>query len=177
VILDGENAWEHYPYNGYYFIDRLYDELCARDWIRTTTFNELAGAMPTGAARLATLQAGSWVHGTLSTWIGDADKNRAWDLLCEAKLCADRALQGERLTPEERATILQRLAVCESSDWFWWLGDYNSPQSVACFDSLFRENLRALYRLLNLPPPSSLDHPISKGGGKPESGGTMRRAN
>ena len=37
--------------------------------------------------------------------------------------------------------MLQRLAVCESSDWFWWLGDYNSPQSVACFDKLFRDNI------------------------------------
>ena len=81
------------------------------------------------------------------------------------------------LTPDERATVERRLAVCESSDWFWWLGDYNSPQSVACFDSLFRENLKSLYRLLHLPVPVSLDHPISQGGGSPESGGTMRRAN
>ena len=27
VILDGENAWEHYPYNGYYFLDELYERL------------------------------------------------------------------------------------------------------------------------------------------------------
>jgi alpha-amylase/alpha-mannosidase (GH57 family) len=112
----------------------------------------------------------------LSTWVGNPDKNRAWDLLCEVKQCADRALHGGRLTPEESAEVLRRLAVCEASDWFWWLGDYNSPQSVACFDSLFRENLKSLYRLLRLPVPVSLDHPISQGGGAPESGGTMRRA-
>ena len=35
--------------------------------------------------------AGSWVHGTLATWMGDPAKNRAWDLLCEAKLAFDRA--------------------------------------------------------------------------------------
>jgi alpha-amylase/alpha-mannosidase (GH57 family) len=80
------------------------------------------------------------------------------------------------LDEHERAAVLRRLAVCESSDWFWWLGDYNSPQSVACFDSLFRENLKSLYRLLRLPIPGGLDHPISLGGGTPESGGTMRRA-
>ena len=126
--------------------------------------------------RLPRLVAGSWVFGTLSTWLGNADKNHAWDLLCEVKQCADRALLGDRLDEHERAAVLQRLAVCESSDWFWWLGDYNSPQSVACFDSLFRENLKSLYRLLRLPIPGSLDHPISLGGGTPESGGTMRRA-
>ena len=128
-------------------------------------------------APVCPLIAGSWVFGTLSTWIGNPDKNRAWDLLCDAKQCADRALHGDRLTPDERATVERRLAVCEGSDWFWWLGDYNSPQSVACFDSLFRENLKSLYRLLHLPVPVSLDHPISQGGGSPESGGTMRRAN
>ena len=82
-----------------------------------------------------------------------------------------------RLTEREQEAASVKLASCESSDWFWWLGDYNSPQSVACFDSLFRENIKALYRLLKLPVPGILDHPISVGGGSPESSGTMRRAN
>ena len=34
--------------------------------------------------------AGSWVYGSLATWMGDAAKNRAWDLLCEAKAAFDR---------------------------------------------------------------------------------------
>ena len=176
VILDGENAWEHYPYNGYYFIDRLYDELCARDWIRTTTFAELARAMPTGAARLATLQAGSWVHGTLSTWIGDADKNRAWDLLCAAKSCFDLAIASGRLDDSARAAASAQLARCESSDWFWWFGAYNPAATVTAFDRLFRAHLARLYRLLGLPPPATLDAPISVGSGDAEPGGTMRRA-
>jgi hypothetical protein len=48
---------------------------------------------------------------------------------------------------------------------------------VASFDTLFRDNLKSLYRMLRLPAPASLEHPISHGGGTPESGGTMRRAN
>ena len=24
IALDGENAWEHYPFNGYYFLRALY---------------------------------------------------------------------------------------------------------------------------------------------------------
>ena len=177
VFLDGENAWEYYPYNAWYFFSDLYGTLEKNPAIRTVTLSEAAIAHREKRARLPRLTAGSWVYGTLSTWIGNPEKNRAWDLLCEVKQCADRALHSGRLSPEESAEVLRRLAVCESSDWFWWLGDYNSPQSVACFDSLFRENLKSLYRLLHLPFPVSLDHPISQGGGTPESGGTMRRAN
>lgn len=176
IILDGENAWEYYPENGYYFLDALYRELSRHPGFTLGTFSSFLDAREPRRAHLAALKAGSWVYGTLSTWLGNADKNRAWDLLCEVKQCADRALLGDRLDERERAAVLNRLAVCESSDWFWWLGDYNSPQSVACFDSLFRENLKSLYRLLRLPVPGSLDHPISIGGGTPEGGGTMRRA-
>ena len=177
VFLDGENAWEYYPYNAWYFFSDLYGTLEKNPAIRTVTLSEAAIAHREKRNRLPRLTAGSWVYGTLSTWIGNPEKNRAWDLLCEVKQCADRALHSGRLSPEESAEVLRRLAVCESSDWFWWLGDYNSPQSVACFDSLFRENVKSLYRLLHLPFPVSLDHPISQGGGTPESGGTMRRAN
>ncbi len=177
VFLDGENAWEYYPYNAWYFFSDLYGTLEKNPAIRTVTLSEAAATHQARRQRLPRLTAGSWVYGTLSTWIGNPEKNRAWDLLCEVKQCADRALHSGRLNPEETAEVERRLAVCEASDWFWWLGDYNSPQSVACFDALFRENLKSLYRLLHLPVPVSLDHPISQGGGTPESGGTMRRAN
>ena len=176
VFLDGENAWEYYPYNAWHFFSDLYGALESHKHVSTVTLAAAAIAHHGRRKRLPRLVAGSWVYGTLSTWLGNADKNRAWDLLCEVKQCADRALLGDRLDERERAAVLNRLAVCESSDWFWWLGDYNSPQSVACFDSLFRENLKSLYRLLRLPVPGSLDHPISIGGGTPEGGGTMRRA-
>ena len=68
--------------------------------------------------------AGSWVHGTLATWMGDAAKNRAWDLLCEAKQAFDPRGSGHDRRCEARAAGRQ-LALCESSDWFWWFGDYN----------------------------------------------------
>lgn len=176
VFLDGENAWEYYPYNAWYFFSDLYDVLEKNTSIRTVTLSEAAVSQRDRAQRLPKLTAGSWVYGTLSTWIGNPDKNRAWEMLCDVKQCADRALDCGRFNAAETQEVKRRLAICESSDWFWWLGDYNSPESVACFDSLFRENLKALYRLLNLPISTGLDHPISKGSGEPESGGTMRRA-
>ncbi|MCL2346415.1 MAG: glycoside hydrolase family 57 protein [Desulfobulbus sp.] len=176
VFLDGENAWEYYPYNAWYFFSDLYDALEQRPDIRTVTLAEAAAARRERSPRLPRLVAGSWVYGTLSTWIGHPDKNRAWDLLCELKLCADRALGSGRLDAAICAQVRRRLAVCESSDWFWWLGDNNPAESVATFDRLFRHNLRSLYHLLELPPPVALDHPLSSGGSAAESGGTMRRA-
>ena len=175
IILDGENAWEHYPYNGYYFFDDLYGLLAAHPRIRTTTYAELlARATPPVASALPKLTAGSWVYGTLSTWIGDEAKNRGWDLLCEAKQSCDRVLASGRLDGAQVAAVEAQLAICESSDWFWWFGDYNPSAAVANFDSLYRRNLAQLYRLLQLEPPSQLDTPICAGSDT-AAGGAMRR--
>jgi len=176
VILDGENAWEHYPYNGHYFFEDLYAQLEAHPAIRTTTFAELlARKEPPATAQLPPLAAGSWVYGTLSTWIGDKDKNRAWDMLCAAKQSYDLVMSSSRLDATESAAAERQLAICESSDWFWWFGDYNPSQAVASFDRLYRRNLANLYRCLKLAPPAQLDQPISAGSETAE-GGSMRRA-
>ncbi|MDP2133522.1 MAG: glycoside hydrolase family 57 protein [Sulfuritalea sp.] len=176
IILDGENAWEHYPYNGYYFFDDLYGLLADHPHIRTTTYAELlARPTPPAAALLPRLTAGSWVYGTLSTWIGDAAKNRAWDLLCEAKQSCDRVIASGRLDAAQITAVETQLAICESSDWFWWFGEYNPSAAVASFDSLYRRNLARLYGLLQLQAPTQLDTPICTGSGT-ASGGSMRRA-
>ena len=179
VILDGENAWEYYPYNGYYFLNDLYEILENHETIHPTTYRDYLGSIDIkkDAAVLPALAAGSWVYGTFSTWIGDKDKNHAWDLLCAVKHSYDLVMQSGRLAEEEKAKAKRQLASCESSDWFWWLGDYNPPQVVESFDKLFRANLANLYCLLKLPVPASLHEPISRhAGGTPESGGAMRRA-
>ena len=119
--------------------------------IRTTTYAELlARPGPPAATVLPHLTAGSWVYGTLSTWIGDEAKNRGWDLLCEAKQSCDRVLASGRLDSAQVSAVNAQLAICESSDWFWWFGDYNPSAAVASFDSLYRRNLARLYRLLQL---------------------------
>lgn len=194
VILDGENAWEYYPYNGYYFLSEMYDALENHPFIRTTTFkdyldgsvanNGMQAELPLGLnagpgadpaiGELPYLVAGSWVYGTFSTWIGSPEKNRAWDLLCAAKQSFDLVIG--RLSKEEAERALRQLADCEGSDWFWWFGDYNPQHSVESFDKLYRDNLANLYRLLKLPVPDELNEPISHGGGHPEAGGAMRRA-
>ena len=175
IALDGENAWEHYPFNGYYFLKSLYSLLASHPLLELTT---LSGCLARGvrAAPLPRIAAGSWVHGTLATWMGDPAKNRAWDLLCEAKEAHDRVVSAPVFDAEQRAIAGRQLAQCESSDWFWWFGDYNPAESVSQFDRLFRRQLVTLYRRLGLEAPAHLAHPISTGRGTPELGGVMRRA-
>nr|WP_276569713.1 glycoside hydrolase family 57 protein [Rhodocyclus tenuis] len=177
VILDGENAWETYPYNGWHFFEDLYGALASHPAIRTVSMATASVEQRERCKTLPKFAAGSWVYGTFSTWIGDPAKNRAWDLLCEAKHSADLVLGSGRLDAAETAAVKARLTVCESSDWFWWFGDYNPGEAVASFDALFRDNLRDLYRLLKLPAPAALEQSISSGQGSPEASGTMRRAN
>ncbi|MDO8208243.1 MAG: glycoside hydrolase family 57 protein [Gallionella sp.] len=182
VILDGENAWEYYPYNGFYFLDELYTQLEAHPKINTSTYSDFLNAAPmrTDSARsvsLPAIVAGSWVYGNFSTWIGCEDKNRAWDLLCAAKQSFDMVMSSGRLSLIEQEAADKQLCSCESSDWFWWFGDYNPANSVASFDRLYRHNLTELYRLLKLPAPLSLSDPVSLGcSGETEADGAMRRA-
>jgi len=175
IALDGENAWEHYPFNGYFFLSALYAALAAHPALELTTLSQCTARSFTPAT-LGRIVAGSWVHGTLATWMGDTAKNAAWELLCEAKRAFDRtAFEGDG-DRAERSAAERQLALCESSDWFWWFGDYNPADAVAQFDRLYRRQLVNLYRLLKLAPPENLSHPICVGHGAPEHGGAMRRA-
>jgi alpha-amylase/alpha-mannosidase (GH57 family) len=176
VFLDGENAWEYYPYNAWYFFSDLYDALEKNPGIRTVTLSEAAASQHERRARLPRLTAGSWVYGTLSTWIGNPDKNRAWEMLCDVKQCADRALDSG-LTTRSAAMFCaawpSAKAPTGSGGWATTTRRNRWPASTACSG----KTSKPFIACSNCPPPNSLDHPISKGGGKPESGGTMRRAN
>jgi len=183
VILDGENAWEYYPYNGYYFLSELYAALVNHPDIEMTTFSDMVDLYQSkeyknagiSAPILPQVAAGSWVYGTFSTWIGSKDKNLAWDLLCDAKKVYDSVLLKNSLSLDQLKACERQLAICEGSDWFWWFGDYNSSDSVASFDQLYRRNLINLYILLQRPVPSVLNAAISAGGGNADNAGTMRR--
>jgi alpha-amylase/alpha-mannosidase (GH57 family) len=174
IILDGENAWEYYPHNGHYFLDHLYARLSDHARIRTATFSELT-ELPKSHT-LDQLCGGSWVYGSFSTWIGEADKNTAWERLVEAKQVYDRVFASAELSTEEKEQATRQLAICEGSDWFWWFGDVNPSASVRDFDQLFRGQLTNLYALLKQPAPENLQQPISSGGaGSAENAGTMLR--
>ncbi len=190
MIMDGENAWEHFPDNGQLFLENLYERLTLHPDIRLTTFTDvLAYLQPSIMPRLL---AGSWVYGTFSTWIGDPAKNRAWELLAGAKSAVDAALapvlaEAENSSsdlPEWVDQVLCQLAVCEASDWFWWLGDDNRLEDGPAFDQLFRQQLADLYELIGMLPPAVLDQaintissePASDAGVTPSVAGAMKPA-
>jgi len=173
VILDGENAWEYYPNNGYYFLSALYARLADHPSIELTTFSAALDAV--APRPLATLTAGSWVYGSFSTWIGDTDKNRGWDMLIDAKRVFDRLVSEGRLGGERLERATRQLAICEGSDWCWWFGDYNPANSVSAFERLYRLHLANLYQIMGEAPPEYLAHSFTHGGGSPATGGVMRQ--
>jgi len=85
VILDGENAWEHYPDNGSEFLDRLYRQVVGCGFVRPVTFSEYLDLEPHRES-LPSVLAGSWIYSTFSTWLGHSEKNRAWELLTAARV-------------------------------------------------------------------------------------------
>ncbi len=177
IILDGENAWEHYPDNGFWLLDGLYKQLSAHPRIEMTTFSSFLEAKPP-AVELDALVAGSWVYGNLATWVGETAKNRAWDRLVDARQAyLDAESEGEWDEDMQMRNGLQ-LAVCEGSDWFWWFGEDNPAEATRDFDRLFRLQLARLYELIDVPVPAVLDEPISvptHDANQVTGGGTMRR--
>ncbi len=158
LALDGENPWEHYPENGIQFVRGLYGTLSEHPRLRMVTFAQcLDEGIGKTCPELPTLVAGSWVHGQLLTWIGHAEKNRAWELLIEAKRRYDTKLNHSE-------SARHALGACEASDWFWWPGANNPAAPVADFDRMFRAHLTNLYRELGEPAPAVLGRPFATSG-------------
>ncbi len=176
IILDGENAWEYYPENGFHFLGEIYSRLASHPQLQLTTPQQFLDEQSPTSTHVESLVAGSWVYGTFSTWIGDQDKNRAWELLIDAKNRFDEQVASGRLSPVTLAAAEKQLAICEGSDWFWWFGNYNPAATVGQFDQLFRMHLANLYLLLDVEAPAYLSEVISRGGGDPSHGGVMRHS-
>ncbi|HUE90405.1 MAG TPA: glycoside hydrolase family 57 protein [Vicinamibacterales bacterium] len=151
VILDGENAWEHYPGGGRPFLRALYQMLQEAADIRTVTMSEAVA----GTARdLRSIFPGSWIDGDFYIWAGHRDDHRAWAQLAAARAAFDTA---QSAVPAEARDLAQReLRVAEGSDWFWWYGDDHSSDHDREFDDLFRRHVRNVYRALGLPAPDDL---------------------
>ncbi len=160
VILDGENAWEHYPRNGADFLELLYRRMSEAGFLRAVTFSEFLDVEP-HRETLGTIAAGSWIYGSLTTWIGHAEKNAAWEQLVAARQALARC---ERETPGAGRLneAFREMMIAEGSDWFWWYGDDHPTQNAVEFDTLFRSHIKNIYRLLGQECPIGLDVPIKK---------------
>jgi alpha-amylase/alpha-mannosidase (GH57 family) len=174
IVLDGENAWEHYSENGIHFLSELYRRLVEHPSLELTTFGDCC-ANDVAVEDLNDLVSGSWVYGTFSTWIGEADKNRGWEMLVDAKKVYDATIASGQLDAARSEAVTRQLSICEGSDWFWWFGDYNPGDAVSDFEQLYRAQLGRLYQLLGDKPPEYLAHTFARGHGAPEGGGVMRR--
>ena len=151
VILDGENAWEHYPGGGRPFLRALYRALGEATDIRTVTMAEAATAP---AVPLASVHAGSWINADFYIWIGHRDDRRAWSQLAEARAIFDR--RADQVSAGQRDRAFEELLIAEGSDWFWWYGDDHSSDHDRDFDELFRRHLRNAYVALGEPMPDEL---------------------
>ncbi|MGA7827154.1 MAG: glycoside hydrolase family 57 protein [Geobacteraceae bacterium] len=174
IILDGENAWEYYPENGYQFLTALYQKIAEQPGFHLTTPSQALERFPDRQV-LEHVHPGSWINAEYGIWIGHPEENSAWDYLEQARLTAVNSnpevatlLRGAGIhtlsaAPESVARqVCHCLFAAEGSDWFWWYGDEHFSPHSNYFDDLFRSNLIQIYRLLDLPVPRVLFEPIKK---------------
>ena len=151
VILDGENAWEHYEGQGRPFLRALYGRLASRPGLRSVT---MAEACADAREPLPSIYPGSWINGDFYIWIGHADDQRAWSQLADARHALEMSSPQVPDAALERAR--EELFIAEGSDWFWWYGDDHSSDHDLEFDDLFRRHVRNVYRALEKPVPEEL---------------------
>ena len=160
VILDGENAWEHYDNDGKEFLHGLYSRLSQDPAIITVTPSEFLARAPDQPA-LEDLWAGSWINHDFSTWIGEEEENQAWALLRDTRDFLEQFIRGDRPVSEDiLAEALDAMYAAEGSDWFWWYGSDQTSGNDDSFDQQYRETLKQVYLSLGETPPIVLDVPI-----------------
>jgi alpha-amylase/alpha-mannosidase (GH57 family) len=151
VILDGENAWEHYDGQGRPFLRALYGRLSSHPELHTVT---MAEACADASERLPSIFPGSWINGDFYIWVGHPDDHRAWGQLVDARRALESPPPG--LSGQSLARAREEMFIAEGSDWFWWYGDDHSSEHDLEFDELFRRHVRNVYRALEKPIPEEL---------------------
>ncbi|MEA5114269.1 MAG: glycoside hydrolase family 57 protein [Geobacteraceae bacterium] len=176
IILDGENAWEYYPENGYGFLSSLYREIGKN---RLLDFAKPSDGRIRELTRrsLSHVHPGSWINANFGIWVGHPEENLAWEHLHKARTAAVAsnpevavlmAATGMAVVtdagegPSLADSICRSLYAAEGSDWFWWYGDDHFSPHSDHFDLLFRNNLINVYRLLGMNVPGELFQAIKK---------------
>ncbi len=162
VALPGEHPWEAYPARGKPFFDALFGMLADTEQIRTVTLEQRLEEHP-ATISLDYLHSGSWVEGNFALWIGDPEKNTAWNRLRRTRNRVARAettgeADGEAL---ERATT--HVLRAEGADWFYWLGEPFHSVEGTTYEQLFNGHLMAAYTALGDAAPADLSRPIEQG--------------
>jgi alpha-amylase/alpha-mannosidase (GH57 family) len=159
IILDGENAWEHYPNDGIDFLRALYGKLTGTAGITTITPGEYLERFPDPEV-VSEVHPGAWFQPNFATWIGEPEEATAWDYLFAVR---EDLAAAERSGDHDQATLdaaLQAMLFAEGSDWFWWYGADQDSGDDGYFDRAYRSLLRNVYLELGEQPPAFLDVPI-----------------
>ncbi|HHT9150944.1 MAG TPA: alpha-amylase/alpha-mannosidase [Candidatus Wujingus californicus] len=160
IILDGENAWEHYPNNGLDFLMKLYEEISKDSDLECVRISDYLREYPSEQT-LNHIYPGSWIGHNLATWIGHEEKNRAWELIEQTRsFLHEHTNEKNNLNGVKCAW--EEIFIAEGSDWFWWFGDDHFTPHKHEFDNLFRLHLKNVYRMLNIDSPKILEAPITK---------------
>jgi alpha-amylase/alpha-mannosidase (GH57 family) len=174
IILDGENTWEYYFENGFYFLNDLYNLISSSPKINPLTVKDIAQTEE--YISLDDIYPGSWVYGNLQMWIGESQKNTAWLLLASAKNKFLEWAKDVNNGCENVRKVEEQLMKCEGSDWFWWLGPDNPLFSQSQMEKIFREHLKNIYIMMGMDPPLILSSPLISSNLKvAEMGGIMKR--
>ena len=191
VILDGENAWEWYKQDndGKEFLHSLYhrmSEMYTSRQIVSVTMSEYLHGNPkrqipphsiSSMMEIEHLHPGSWINANYDTWIGNVDKNRAWEYLRIAREDLESS-EVSRLKTFAREPRLkterwyaykawEAMYAAEGSDWFWWYGTKQYvPGGAKPFDTAFIGHLKNVYTFARLAGglmPERIFSPISRG--------------
>ncbi|KPJ70620.1 hypothetical protein AMJ52_09650 [candidate division TA06 bacterium DG_78] len=153
IILDGENAWEHYKNDATDFIETLYENLIKEE-IPTTTIGKYLRETEVKDT-LPSLFPGSWIGAHFNMWIGQPEDHQAWQVVKHL-----RDMLVEKKIDDKK--IWDKFYMLEGSDWFWWFGSSQVSHVVEVFDELFRQNAIWIYKKIGEEPPPELFSPIKK---------------
>ena len=161
IILDGENAWEHYDNDGIEFLSTFYQLLSESTTIKTVTPSEYIQLFPE-QRMLEDLFPGAWFSPNYDTWIGEAEENKAWEYLRQTREVLGKYDISKVRTADPEAIALAQdyMFLAEGSDWFWWYGDDQDSGQDSYFDHGFRTLLRKVFETLGEPVPAFVNVPI-----------------
>jgi len=160
VVVDGENAWEHYDNDGKDFLNALYENLAAADFVTTVTPGELLSQFGDRVEPLPDVFPASWFQPNFATWIGEPEEATAWDALWKTRRTYAKAASSGSPTEEQLASAFGHLLFAEGSDWFWWYGSDQDSGDDGYFDGAFRELLGLVYDALEIDRPAFIRTPI-----------------
>ncbi len=160
IILDGENAWEHYANDGNDFLNALYAQLSASEALQTVTPSEYIEMFPE-QRQLDDLFPGAWFSPNYDTWIGEPEEAIAWSYLAQVRHDLAAYETGEKAVEADAlAEAFDFMYLAEGSDWFWWYGADQDSGQDGYFDTGYRELLAGVYRALGEEVPRFIQVPI-----------------